>query len=91
MSITSYSTLKTTVADWLKRTDLTASIPDFIRFAELRIYREMRVRQMEAALSGTIASGVLAVPSGYAELKYMRVGGQRVERKDVEWMYILLA
>lgn len=87
MSITSYSTLKTTVADWLKRTDLTASIPDFIRFAELRIYREMRVRQMEAALSGTIASGVLAVPSGYAELKYMRVGGQRVERKDVEWMY----
>lgn len=87
MSITSYATLKTTIADWLKRTDLTDSIPDFIRFGELRIYREMRVRAMETALTGTIASGVLAVPFGYVEMKYMRVGTQKVQRKDVEWIY----
>ena len=85
--ITSYATLKTTIADWLKRDDLTDSIPGFIRFGELRIYREMRVRAMETALTGTIASGVLAVPSGYVEMKYMRVGTQKVQRKDVEWMY----
>lgn len=85
--ITDYASLKTTIADWLKRTDLTASIPDFIRIAELRIYREMRVRAMETALTGTIASGVLAVPSGYVEMKYMRVGTQKVQRKDVEWIY----
>ena len=87
MSITSYATLQTTIADWLKRDDLTTQIPDFIRIAELRIYREMRVRAMETALSGTIASGVLAVPSGYVEMKYMRVGTQKVQRKDVEWIY----
>lgn len=85
--ITSYATLQTTIADWLKRDDLTTQIPDFIKFGELRIYREMRVRPMETALSGTIASGVLAVPSGYVEMKYMRVGTQKVQRKDVEWIY----
>jgi hypothetical protein len=34
MSITTYSELQTAVANWLKRSDLTATIPDFIRLAK---------------------------------------------------------
>jgi hypothetical protein len=34
MAITTYSELKTAVADWLNRADLTSVIPDFIALAK---------------------------------------------------------
>lgn len=86
----SYSQLKTDIASWLKRDDLTDEIPYFIRMAELRIYRKMRIRCMETALNGTIASGVIAIPSGYCALKFAYVNGSPttpLERKDAEWIY----
>ena len=90
MSISTYAELQTAVGNWLKRTDLTTYIPDFIRLGELRIYRDLRIRAMETALSGTTASGVIAVPSGYASLKYAYINTspvQWLERKDAEWIY----
>lgn len=90
MSIASYSDLKSLIARRLKRNDLTDYIPDYIRFAEARIYRELRVRQMETALSSAIASGVIAVPSGYLDLKHAYINGtpvQKLQRKDAEWIY----
>lgn len=89
-AITDYATLKTEVAAWLHRADLTNEIVGLIQFGENRIYRDLRVRQMETALSGTIASGVIAVPSGYLELKNAYVNTapvQKLERKDAEWIY----
>lgn len=44
--IVDYASLKTAVADYLARSDLTSFIPNFIQAAENRIYRELRVRQM---------------------------------------------
>lgn len=90
MSISTYDELVTSVGSWIKRTDLTASIPDLIRFGELRIYRDLRIRAMETALSDTIASGVIAVPSGYVEMKHAYIDGtpvQRLTRKTAEWVY----
>lgn len=69
MSITSYSELQTAVANWVHRSDLTTLIPDFIMMGEKRIFRDVRCRVMESALSGTTASGSVAVPSDYLELK----------------------
>lgn len=89
-AITDYATLKTEVAAWLNRSDLTNEIPGFIQFGENRIYRDMRVRQMETALSSAISSGVVAVPSGYLEMKYAYVNGSpmvKLTRKDAEWIY----
>lgn len=89
-AITSYGTLKTEVANFLNRTDLTADIPLFIQFAQKRIYRDLRVKAMEASLSSTIASGVIAVPTGYVAMKYAYVNispVQKLERKDAEWIY----
>jgi len=87
MSIATYVELKTAVASWINRSDLTATIVDLVRLGELRVYRDMRIRAMETALSATISSGVIAVPSGYVAMKYMRVNAKKVQRKDAEWMY----
>lgn len=90
MSLANYSDLKTSVASWLHRDSLTAYIPDFIRLGEDRIYRELRIRAMEASLNSTIASGVIAVPADYIEMKYAYVNGspvQYLQRKDPQWIY----
>ena len=41
----SYSDLKTQVANYLARQDLTDSIPTFIEMAEIRLNRDLRLRQ----------------------------------------------
>jgi hypothetical protein len=89
-AITDYTTLKTEVAAWLNRSDLTNEIPGLVQLGELRVYRDLRVRQMETALSSAISSGVLAVPSGYAEMKFAYINGSpmvKLQRKDAEWIY----
>lgn len=52
-----YDWLKTTVATWLHRSDLTSQVPTFIALAEDEINTELRLRVMET-------SADLAVPSG---------------------------
>ena len=37
MSIANYGELKTAVADWTKRRDITARIPDFINLAHIKL------------------------------------------------------
>ncbi len=46
MALTDYSSLKTSVASYLARSDLTDQIPDFIRLAEERLARDLRTRKM---------------------------------------------
>ena len=90
MALGTYSDLVTAVGTWLNRTDLASYIPDFIALAEERIYRNLRVKAMETALSETIASGVIAVPSDYIELKSAYVDGSPacfLERASVEDIY----
>lgn len=89
MAISTYSDLKNSLASWLNRDNLTSYIPDFIALGEARIYRELRIRAMETALSSTIASGVIAVPSDYVEMKYCYVDGsqsQHLLRKTAQWI-----
>jgi hypothetical protein len=86
----SYTTLIADLASWLHRADLTTQIATFISDGEKRIYRDLRIRAMEAALSDTIASGVIAVPSGYIAMKNARIDSARsgkLMRKDAEWIY----
>lgn len=90
MSIASYSELKTAVGRWLKRSDLTDYLGDFVTLGESRIYRDLRIRPMETALSTAISSGVVAVPSGYLDMKHAYINGtpvQKMQRKDPEWIY----
>ena len=47
MAITTYDELKTSVADFLNRDDLTSVIPDFITMAEADLNRNVRHWRME--------------------------------------------
>lgn len=90
MSLSSYSDIKSAVGNWLNRDDLSTYIPDFIALGEDRIYRDLRIRAMETALSETTASGTISVPSGYLELIHAYVDGspvQPLQRQTAEWIY----
>ena len=51
MAISSYTSLKAAVADWLDRTDLTDQIPDFIGLAEIRHRRDFKIRSLETRVT----------------------------------------
>ncbi len=90
MAISTYAELQTAVGNWLNRGDLTSYIPDLIMLGERKIYRDLRIRAMETALSGTIASGVIAVPSDYIELKSAYINSSptlQLQRRNVEFIY----
>jgi len=77
MPFTNYSDLKTSVANYLGRSDLTAVIPDFISFAELRLSRDLRTRQMlKTATAATVSGdGKVALPTDFLELRDLHVQG----------------
>lgn len=76
MAITTYSELKTAIANWLDRTDLTSRIPEFIALAESDIRIDVRCRSMEALASGTLTGETLAFPTRYLEARRLVVGGK---------------
>lgn len=71
MAISTYSDLKTAVADYLARTDLTSKIPDFITFAENRLRRDLRIRQMLKLVNATMTANdsTLSLPSDFLEMR----------------------
>lgn len=88
--ITTYATLKTSIAGFLHRSDLTDMIPEFIADAEFRIGDELRLKCMETAFSGAIAAGVVAQPSGLLEWIFAYVDGssaQHLKMKGADWIY----
>lgn len=89
MAINTFSTLKTAAQNWIDRTDIADRIDEFIALGEARIYRKLRIRAMETALSDTIASGVIAVPSDYRALKHAYVNGSptsALEQQSAEYI-----
>lgn len=77
MGYTNYTDLQTSVANYLGRSDLTAVIPDFISFAEIRIARELRTRQMLeiATIVTTAGDATIALPSDFLEIRDANVQG----------------
>ena len=71
MSFATYSDLQTSIAGYLARTDLTSQIPDFITFAENRLRRELRIRQMlKSVTTSTVSSdATVEVPSDFLEIR----------------------
>jgi hypothetical protein len=77
MAYTNYSDLKTSVANYLGRSDLTSVIPDFISFAEMRMARELRTRQMlQSATAPTVGNDAkVALPTDFLEVRDLNVQG----------------
>lgn len=81
MSFATYSDLKTAIAGYLARTDLTTQIPDFIRLAELRLRRDLRIRQMlKSATTATVAGDeTVELPSDFIEVRDLVIVGNPVQ------------
>lgn len=75
MALATYSDLKTAVANYLARSDLTAVIPDFIRLAETRLRRELRIRQMLQVVTTSTVSGdsTVALPANFLQLRDIHI------------------
>ena len=67
MSITTYSELKSAVADFLNRDDLTSAIPTFISLAEADFNRNIRHWRQEIRATAQIAGQYSAVPGTWLE------------------------
>ena len=67
--MTTFAVLKSDVADWLLRDDLTNAIPGFIRLCEANIRRDVKVRAMETSTTITITSGTADLPDGFIEAR----------------------
>ena len=69
MALTTYAQLKSAVADWLERSDLSDRVGDFITLAESRLNRVLRLRLMESdqSLVATPGSRMILLPLGFRE------------------------
>jgi hypothetical protein len=93
-AINDYETLKIAVGEYLGRDDLVDFIPNFIQNCESTLYKKLRIRAMENALSVTTSGGVAALPTSpaFIELKYAYVSASPVislSRVPVEQIYSL--
>ena len=75
MAITNYSELKSTIADWLDRTDLTDSIPDFITLAETRHRRDFKIRRMETRVTANtiVDSEYYTLPDNFVAMRNIQL------------------
>ena len=81
MALTTYTTLKASIANWLNRSDLTSEIADdFIKLTEADFNSKLRVRKMIAQTSFTIDSETEALPTGFLQVRdiYILNGNTKV-------------
>ena len=70
MALTSYTTLKASIANWLNRSDLTDEIADdFIVLTEADFNSKLRVRKMIAQSTITIDSETESIPTGFLQVR----------------------
>ena len=77
MALTNYGDLKTSVANYLGRSDLTSQIPDFISLAETRLNRSIRIRQMLKTVTADTTAGdsTVGLPADFLEMRDIYVVG----------------
>ena len=75
MAIGTYAELKTAVANWLDRDDLTDRIPEFIALAEARMNRVLRLRMMESKYTASTiaAQRNYNLPGGYVQMRNFQI------------------
>ena len=69
MALDTFRGLKTTIADYLNRDDLTSIIPSFITLAEAKFNRKLRVRQMVKRATATLDTQYFAFPADFLQAK----------------------
>ena len=83
MPLDTYGALKTEIAEWLERTDVTDRIPTFIELAEQRIFRDLRTPNNEVVLHiewDYAAPIQIELPADYMEAKTVSWNGEPMQR-----------
>ncbi len=72
-----YAGLLASVASWINRTDLTATIPDFVTMAEAKISRDLRLRKqiISSTLSTVAGTRGVALPSDWLQFENVSIDG----------------
>lgn len=96
MSLANLGDLKAAVADWLyRKTDaaMASRADDFIQLFEsdFVIDPDMRPMEMEEVDTAPIESAVIPLPSGYLDMKLVRVLGDSVGLPDHELTFVTQA
>jgi len=81
MALSNFSELKTSIADWLDRDDVTTIIPDFIALAEARINATLRVRRMENVVQMTLIKDQkrYALPTDYLSMRGLKFSSTKIK------------
>lgn len=69
MALNTYATLKSSIADFLNRDDLTSVIPTFITLAEAKFNRAIRTRQMIKRATANVDGRFFAMPTDFLEAR----------------------
>lgn len=68
-----YTTLKTSVSDWMLRTDLDSKMDMFIDLFEAKVNSALRVPEMEIRSTTTPTDEYVAFPANFLELRNIQV------------------
>ena len=86
MALTNYTDLKTSIANWLNRSDLTTEISeDFIVLTEADLNSKLRVRKMITSTSITIDSETESLPTDFLQVRdfFITSGGTKYALKYI--------
>lgn len=86
MGITNYTDLQLTISNYLARSDLAVQIPDFIRLSEIRLRRDLRIRQMLRSVTTTAVGGdqTVMLPTDFLQLRDLFIETNPV--RDLEYV-----
>jgi hypothetical protein len=80
MGIANFSELRTQVAGWVNRTDLTtAQLSQFVAAAESDIRNDVEVRDGEQSATGVVTNGSFNAPAGYLYAKVVTVDDHNLD------------
>lgn len=84
MAITTYSELKTAIANWTNKTTLTSYLGDFIMLAEQEINKHLRVIELEERATASASTTVryLELPARFAGMKRLQLNTSPVHRLE---------
>ena len=81
MAIGTFGELKTAIANFLARSDLTDRIPEFISLAEARMGRELSTRSQEKRSTATVSGGdaFVSLPTDLRSVRLVKLNSSPTE------------
>ena len=82
MALTTYAELQSSVADYLARSDLTTQIVDFIQLGEIRLRRDLRLREMLTTTDLTVNAQEITIPTDFLQLREIHLDTNPITQLD---------